>query len=292
MTFYSGHSAQCMFSRERFVLKDTIGVTMTKQNSARDARSDNQVARASASDALDRLRAQIDIAAESPEPSSEQMASIDAWMHRLVTSGVLREAPLSQTTLDILTEVLPEASVTSDLRARVERARLAVRAAMLEAQRLEEQCSASSPAELFRFLRERAGVSVERSAELFGVGANTWIAVERSQAPWYRLRAESIPAFAAAVAEPVEQLVALITLTARRAVLAGVERRAHRALGRFDEGQAATESRRDHLRMAFARVAEENQGAATFLHDVRRLTGDLPENETVAPAPRTSTKGR
>lgn len=253
---------------------------MTKDDSPTGRPRSGASREAARGEPIDKLRAALDAAASEPAPPAEQVAPLKNWIDQIARAGVLRRAPLSPGAIDLLAQALPEASVTSEFRARIERARLAARAEMMTEQTLEAQCPASSPPELFRSLRERAGMSAESTADLFGVAPEVWIAVEQKRSPWYRLRAEAVPAFAVAVAEPVDRLIALIALTARRAVYAAVESRTHRALGRFDEGQAASAARRDHLRMAFARVEDENRGAAEFLEVARRVAGEVTHQAT------------
>jgi hypothetical protein len=113
----------------------------------------------------------------------------------------------------------------------------------------------------------------EQTAAVFGVTPNTWIAVEQEQQPWYQLPSEAVPAFATAVCEPVERLLGLLTIAARRALYIGIERRTNLSLGRFDDNQKTDEARRDTLRVAFARIQDENRGAARFLEEARRAAG-------------------
>jgi transcriptional regulator with XRE-family HTH domain len=214
---------------------------------------------------LDRLRRDIEAAAAESGPSPEQAAGLDEWAAQLARSGAVRNVQLSTRDFDLLAYMMPPESVTDEWRSRLDRTRVVHRTRMLLLQTLERECHAASPSELFRELRERAELTTERSADLFGVSHATWIAVEAKQSPWYRLPARAVPAFAASVREPTERLIALIAVTARRAVLEGVKRRTGRALGRFDNAQDEAQARRDTLRAAFARVNDENQGAAAFL---------------------------
>jgi transcriptional regulator with XRE-family HTH domain len=232
-------------------------------------------------DPVERLRRQLDAAAAEPVLDGDQAAAITDWAERVARSGVLRRAPLSEETLEVVAALTPPASVTAECRARLERERLAVRDAIRNTAALEAECRASSPADLLHDLRERAGISLEHTAALFGVTATTWLAVERKQQPWYQLPGERLPAFAEAVREPIERLVGLIAVAARRALYSGIERRANLSLGRFDNTQGEAEARRDTLRMAFARVEDENRGAARFLDGARRAAGIQPrEGET------------
>jgi len=214
---------------------------------------------------LDRLSHDIDAVAAEPSPSPEKAAALDEWTSQLTASEALRNARLTMRDFDFLAYMLPPESVTDECRSLLERERLAQRTRMLLAQTLERECRAASPPELLRELRERAGLTTERSADLFGVSHAVWVAIEAKQSPWYRLPARAVPTFAASVREPTDRLIALIALTARRAVLEGVKRRVGHALGRFDNTQNEAEARRDTLRAAFARVKDENQGAAAFL---------------------------
>lgn len=220
---------------------------------------------------IDALRAAMEAYGAEPESSAQEIAQLEEWLTKVERISVLRQVPLSACTLDLLAQMLPQASVTSELRARLERVRQAERTKQLATKALEAECAASSPPELLRSLRARAGISAEGTADLFGVSVERWLAVEQMQSPWYQLRADALPAFAAAVAEPIERLVDLIAMTARRAVFASVELRAGPALGRFDEGQSTHDVRRDRLRMAFARVNDENRGAAEFLAEAQRI---------------------
>lgn len=253
---------------------------MNKDNSPRSGRP-GAAARGGShgGEPLDQLRAEIDAAIAEPASPPDQVVQLNYWVDEIARSGVLRRARLSSCVLAMLAEVLPPASITAERRLWLERQRLAYRAELLAARALEAACQAESPADLFCDLRKRADLTVDRVAGLFGVSLTMWTAVELKKSPWYRLRADAVPAFAAAVREPVDRLLALIALTARRAVLLGIERRAGLALGRCDNTQAASEARRDTLRMAFARVADENRGAAAFLTTARRAAGDAAEGD-------------
>lgn len=256
---------------------------MPKNPDPRRARADLAApANADTRGALDRLRDAIDTTAK--ESASDAVASaaaagavasaanadVDAWAERLSQSGVLRGAPLSPGAMEILAEIIPPASVTTERRASFEEERFARRAAARASQTLDADCPAASPAELFRDLRERAGVTAERAAAIFGVTPIEWVAIEAKQRPWYRLPPDALPAFAEAVREPMERLVQLLTLTARRALYTGIERRAGLALGRFDAKQGMADARRDTLRFAFELVQADNRGAAGFLERARQ----------------------
>lgn len=247
---------------------------MTKKNTLRSEQRD-AVAREGMkhNDPIERLRRQVDAAAAEPTPDGDRAAVIADWAEKVAWSGVLRRAPLSSDALEVVAALTPPASVTSGCLARLESERLAVRDAIRATVALEAECRASSPAELFHDLRERAGITPEQTAALFGVTRATWLAVERQQQPWYQLSGAALPAFADAVREPVDRLVGLITVAARRAVYSGIERRANLSLGRFDSAQGEAEARRDTLRVAFARVLDENRGAARFLEGARRAAG-------------------
>lgn len=227
---------------------------------------------------LERLRRQVDAVAAEPAPEGDGAAAIADWAESVARSGVLRRVPLSENALQLVAELISPASVTAECLARLARERLAVRDAIRAAAALEAECSASSPADLFHDLRERAGISVEQSADLFHVTPTTWVAVERKQQPWYQLSAEALPAFAEAIRQPVDRLIGLVAVAARRALYTGIERRANQSLGRFDNTQEEAEARRDTLRLAFARVQEENRGAARFLETARRAAGMQPRN--------------
>lgn len=260
---------------------------MTKKNIPGSGQRDASVREGSRhNDLLERLRRQVDAVAAEVAPDEDRAAIAD-WAEKVARSGVLRRAPLSTDALEVVAQLAPPASVTAECLARLERERLAVRDAMRATAALETECKASSPADLFHDLRERAGITLEQTAALFGVTPTTWVAVERKQQPWYELSAEALPAFAEAVREPVERLVGLITIAARRALYSGVERRANLSLGRFDDAQGQAEARRDTLRVAFARVQDENQGAARFLGEARRAAGMPPRgSEPVKRQPR------
>jgi hypothetical protein len=232
---------------------------------------------------LDPLCVEIDAVAAEPALPTDEVASLHNWAAEIARSGVLCGVTLSPGALDMLAEVLPPASITAESRTRLERELAAKRAELLAARTLEAECRAESPAILFRDLRERASLPPERAAHLFGVPLATWTAVELNQSPWYRLPAEALPVFAALVREPIDRFLALITLTARRAVLQGIERRMGLALGRCDDPKGPNEARLDTLRVAFARVEEENRGAAAFLERARRAANPPEERDESHP---------
>lgn len=247
---------------------------MTKKNTPRNGQPDAASREGmQQNDPVERLRRQLDAVAAELAPDGDQAAAIADWAERVARSGVLRRASLSDETLEVVAALTPPASVTAECRARLERERLAVRHAIRDAAALEAECRASSPADLFHDLREGAGISPEQTAALFGITPTAWLAVERKQQPWYQLPGERLPAFADAVREPIDRLVGLIAVAARRAVYSGIERRANLSLGRFDNTQGEAEARRDTLRVAFARVQDENRGAARFLERACRAAG-------------------
>lgn len=221
---------------------------------------------------LERLRTEIEAVSAEPAPTDDELSRLDLWISEAQQANAFEHRQLSADALDMLAEVLPAASITAESQSRLQKERLASRASLLKARSLEAECAAESPAELFRHLRERVGMTAERTAGLFGIPVTAWVAIEQKKSPWYELRAEAVPDFAAAVHEPVEKLVALITLTARRAILQSIELRTNHALGRFDHSQASEHARLDTLRMAFALAQRENQGAAEFIEAARHFT--------------------
>lgn len=251
---------------------------MDKKNTQHGRRSD-AAGRAGSQHAapLERLYRQLDSASEEPATDGDGAAALLDWEKKLAQSDVLRRAALSADALELVAQLTPPASITTEHLERLERERLAVRESVRGLTALEMECRASSPAELLHDLRQRAGITAEQTAALFGVTPPTWLAVERNQHPWYQLPAEALPAFADAVREPVERLVGLIAIAARRALHTGIERRATLSLGRFDNTQGEVDARRDTLRVAFARVHDENRGAAHFLERARRAAGMQPK---------------
>lgn len=225
----------------------------------------------------------IDAAGNEPLVDDEEMAHIEAWLRDVVDADVLRRARLPDETIEMISTVLPDASITSELRGRMARRRKDLRAEWVREAQLESQCSSPSPSHLLRQLRERAGLATERVAKVFAIAPSAWDAVERQQSPWYRLKAESLPAFADAVGEPLGRLVELLALTARRSVLAGVQRRARLALGRFDETSEGGGGQLDTLRMAFARMQDENRGAAEFLRRAQKVAMTVHEPRSDPP---------
>jgi hypothetical protein len=256
---------------------------MNKKNTSRSGQRDAGAREGSQHESpLERLRRQLDSAEMATD--EERTAAILHWEEKVARSDVLRRAPLSDGALELVAQLTPPGSVTAEYLARLDRERLAVKDAIRGVAALEAECHASSPADLLHDLRERAGITAEQTAALFGVPPSTWIAVEKKQQPWYQLPGEALPAFADAVREPLERLVGLIAVTARRALYNGIERRASLSLGRFDGTQGEAEARRDTLRVAFARVQEENRGAARFLLGARRAASMQPRrNEPKEP---------
>jgi transcriptional regulator with XRE-family HTH domain len=246
---------------------------MTKKNIPRNGQRNAAAGERSHNAPLERLRRQVDAASTEASPDGDRDSAVADWAEKVAQSGVLRRAPLSPDALEMVAELTPLASVTAECLARLERERLAVRDAIRATAALEAECHVSSPADLLRDLRERAGITADQTAALFGVTPTTWIAVERKQQPWYQLSGEALPAFADAVREPIERLVGLIAIAARRALYSGIEGRANLSLGRFDDAQGQAEARRDTLRVAFARVQDENRGAARFLEGARQAAG-------------------
>ncbi|WP_310571225.1 hypothetical protein [Gemmatimonas sp.] len=235
---------------------------------------------------LARLRAAIDAVATSADITSLDTERLDVWFERLRQSGLFRDVPLSSGAADVLAETLPDASVTSERLAQLRSVRERERAQVRAARGLEAACHAQSPPELFRQLRERAGLTTEHAARLSGVPTADWAAVETKTKPWYQLGVDRVLLFAAAVHEPLDRFGDLLALTARRAVCQSVESRARFALGRFDQQQAVQDARRDSLRLAFAAVQQENAGAAKFLAAYRRVAPELTRADAAAARPR------
>jgi transcriptional regulator with XRE-family HTH domain len=231
------------------------------------------------------LQRDIDTAAADNSLDVASDSTLAEWMEKIARADALRRVPLSIDTLELLAQLIPGASITSDFLKSLQRAREQIRVGIRSEAKLESECPDTSPADLFRGLRERAGMTTEETATIFGVTPATWIRVEAKAHPWYDLPGEAVPAFARAIREPVDRLLGLITLVARRALQSGIERRVTLSLGRFDNAQHVAEARRDTLRVAFARIQTENRGAAEFLARAR-IAADLESHaETSKDAP-------
>jgi hypothetical protein len=220
-------------------------------------------------DALTPLSAALDAVGPEPPITPALDAELNEWLGQLGRSGVLRTATLSDGSLHLLAALTPDASVTERCLSRLEAVRRAARGQLLDTRALEAECTAQDPGQLFRELRSRAMMNVDRAAPILGVPPAILIRIEDGVHPWHTLSADAMPAFAAAVAEPLERCLALLVIAARRAIFGNVKRRAAVSLGRIDEAQTPHKARLDTLRVVFARVADENRAAAEFITAAR-----------------------
>jgi hypothetical protein len=226
---------------------------------------------------------QIDQAEAAPETRDDDPHA--EWEHWLLESGALRDVELSDDVLDLVAEVLPVASITSQCLARITRARRTARITAREQADIERENAITSPAHCLNTLRVRAGVTADQAASAFGITADQWAAIEAKVEPWYVLPPELLSRFANLVHVSLHGIVAMLESAARRSIYSGVEQRAGFALSRMDASRGPTTTQRETLMLAFARVQAENEGAARFLRAAMAAARD-------ADAPVTSTSGR
>ena len=209
-------------------------------------------------------------------------AELERWLTQFDSRANLRRVPLSTKALEFAAELAPDGSLTEKCIARLDAARKAARRMIDEERHAETQCKATSPGELFRSLRARAGVDPEPAASALGITPRTLLAIETRHHPWHAISPEALPQFAKLVREPVGNIVVLIRLTAKRFLTAEIYQRAQLALGRFDENSDAMTAQRERLQLAFARMRQENQAAAAFLHAADQLKSAQESTRTDA----------
>jgi transcriptional regulator with XRE-family HTH domain len=196
------------------------------------------------------------------QPVAER-GSLEAWVEQCL-GGVLNDIPLSTEALAIVAEFTPPSSLTEAFLDRVEANRKAARASRDSIEKTLQECRPKSPGDIIRFLRERAGASVEKAAAALGTNANTLLDIERETTSLLAIDPSSLRAFADLVGQPFTQVLTLLRLAAKRLLTQEIHGRANAALGRFDEMSDSLTARRERLKLAFARAAEENQRYASF----------------------------
>jgi hypothetical protein len=195
--------------------------------------------------------------------SEEEVANLDAWVEQCLGDALL-DMPLSTEALAIVSELAPPASLTEAFLDRVEAKRKAARANQDSIEKTFQECRPDSPGDVIRFLRDRAGASVERAAAALGTNENTLLGIERHTTPLLAIDPGSLRAFADLVGEPLKQLLTLLRLAAKRLLTQEILSSANVILGRFDEMSNSSTARRERLKLAFARASEENQHYALF----------------------------
>jgi transcriptional regulator with XRE-family HTH domain len=224
--------------------------------------------------ALQQLREAIDAASVAETVSPSEAVELDQWIEEIVCSGVLATTPLKPKALDTIVSCLPSASFSDDFIVRVERERKRVQLETLAEQDAERTCNAQTPGDLVRDLRSARQLPLEAAADALHISPDRLSAIEAGAAPWSVICPAYLSTFAELVGISLLRCVALLKVAARRAIRAKIERRASSALGRFDRTQHQRAARRDTLRMAFARVQEENRSAAEFFREADRLVAD------------------
>lgn len=231
-------------------------------------------------------RAVDEMASDHPEMMAEKLTQIEmdlgTWIEQSIDVDARRRVPLSSGALDIIASLAPEASLTTTFLEQMDAKRKAARLELDVSERASKQCNSDSPGVLFRKLRLRAGLDVERAATALGITPDSLIAIEKKELPWYQISPSQLPNFATLVREPLRDLVRLIGITAKRLFLYEIMERADVALGRFDQTQQLpSDARISRLRLVFARMREQNRAYAAFLKEAERIAA-IGKEETLS----------
>ncbi len=220
------------------------------------------------SDPLDLLiRAIEEAGADSEEQhiaqNTENETALQAWIEQCLGNS-LTSTPLSGEALEIVAELAPPASLTEEFLDRVEAKRKTARENVDSIEATLQECQPESPGDVIRFLRERAGASVDRAAVALGTTPTTLQSIERQARTLLEIKPGSLSDFAGLVGEPLNRLLALLRFAVKRLLTKEIVSRANVALARFDEVGDSSTARREKLKLAFARVAEDNRSYALF----------------------------
>ena len=123
-----------------------------------------------------------------------EKGSLEAWVEQYL-GDALSDVPLSTEALAIVSEFTPPSSLTEAFLDRVEAKRKAVRASQDSIEKTLQECLPNSPGDIIRFLRERAGASVEKAAAALGTNENTLLDIERHTTPLLAVDPGSLRAF-------------------------------------------------------------------------------------------------
>ena len=207
--------------------------------------------------------ADSELAAEDVRQAVTENGSLETWVEQCL-GDAFSDIPLSTEALAIVSAFNPPASLTEAFLDRVEAKRKAARASQDSIEKTLQECRPTSPGDIIRFLRERAGASVEKAAAALGTNERILLGIEHHTTPLLAIDPGSLRAFADLVGQPLRQVLTLLRLAAKRLLTHEVRSRANVALGRFDEMSDSLTARRERLKLAFARAAEENQRYASF----------------------------
>jgi transcriptional regulator with XRE-family HTH domain len=196
---------------------------------------------------------------------TDAATKLEAWVEQCLEDTLIT-VPLSTEALAIVSEFTPPASLTEAFLDRVEAKRKAARASRDSIEKTLRECEPNSPGDILRFLRERAGASLEKAAGALGTTRNTLEGIEEHTTPLHAIDPSSMRDFADLVGEPFKQMLTLLGIAAKRLLTQEITSRANVALGRFDKVSDSSTARRERLKIAFARAAEENQRYASFFH--------------------------
>jgi hypothetical protein len=201
--------------------------------------------------------------------SAENEAALQAWIEQCF-GGSFTSTPLSGEALEIVAELAPTASMTDEFLNRVEAKRKAARENIDSMEAIIQERQPHSPGDVIRFFRERAGASLDRAAAVLETTPATLLSIEQQACTLLEIKPASLHGFASLVGEPLNRLLSLLRFAAKRLLTKEITSRANAALGRFDQLGDSSTARRERLKLAFARVADENRGYALFFQQAER----------------------
>jgi hypothetical protein len=228
--------------------------------------------------ALDELAVGDDSSLGADEEMRRLESDVEQWIQRFVRPAVSRNLPLPGGALDIIAALVPDASLTQDRIAALEAKRRQARSQIDAKERAEATCSAEAPGQVFLDLRTRASLDATSAAEALGITTAVLASIERREGKWHQVPASCLPVFASKVRVPLVDLACSLRLAATRCFVFEVKQRTQLALGRFDSNQEPSEADRSALRLALARLQDDNRAAGRFFRDVDALLARSQED--------------
>ncbi len=230
-------------------------------------------------DPIAALRAAIDAVAPTPPLSDDRLREFEGWLDDLARSGMLKNAPICSSALDMLEALAPRSSITEAMLRELEEARVQAQVRVRLQREVEAAMTATSPGAMLRELREKRGVSDAVAASAWNVRVEELLAVEGGSRPWWQLNAACFSEVANALHEPIDRLAAAMRAAAMRYFVLEVKERGATAFSRNDDGPAAIAERGEQIRFALAAIEDENRAATVFFQQVDDVVARMAEQE-------------
>jgi hypothetical protein len=213
----------------------------------------------------------IEAANDHDKDISPAQAEEEKWITDSLQKS-LRVMPLSGDALDIVAALSPTASLSEEFLERIETQRKIARDRLDALKEALQECQPENPGDVIRFLRERSRGTVDQAAEALGLSSAKLRAIEIEDASLLDVKPALLGRFALLVREPLETVIGLLKFAAKRILAREMATCANSALGRFDTIGDSSTAKTERLRLAFARMAEENRRYANFFAEAAKYT--------------------